>query len=30
MAFDFIVKLGPMFPNLAERLSARYRESAPA
>jgi nitric oxide reductase subunit B len=27
MAFDFIVKLGPMFPALAERLSARYRTS---
>ena len=25
MAFDFIAKLGPMFPQLAERLAARYR-----
>jgi hypothetical protein len=28
MAFDFVVKLGPMFPTLAGRVSARYRESA--
>jgi nitric oxide reductase subunit B len=28
MAFDFIVKLGPMFPQLAGRLSARYRPHA--
>lgn len=28
MAWDFIVKLGPMFPALAERLTARYRPSA--
>jgi nitric oxide reductase subunit B len=25
MAFDFIVKLGPMFPALTERLTSRYR-----
>ena len=24
MAFDFLVKLGPMFPQLSERLAARY------
>jgi nitric oxide reductase subunit B len=24
MAFDFILKLGPMFPQLAERIAARY------
>jgi nitric oxide reductase subunit B len=28
MALDFILKLGPMFPALAGRLSARFRESA--
>ncbi|HEX5455214.1 MAG TPA: cbb3-type cytochrome c oxidase subunit I [Stellaceae bacterium] len=28
MAFDFIVKLGPMFPNLTQRLVARYRPGA--
>ncbi len=28
MAFDFIVKLGPMFPVLAERLAARYHPTA--
>jgi nitric oxide reductase large subunit len=27
MAFDFIVKLGPMFPALTERLTSRYRAS---
>ena len=27
MAFDFIVKLGPMFPALIERLTSRYRAS---
>jgi nitric oxide reductase subunit B len=27
MAFDFLGKLGPMFPRLAERLSPRYRPS---
>ncbi len=25
MAFDFIVKLGPLFPTLTERLTTRYR-----
>jgi nitric oxide reductase subunit B len=28
MAFDFLVKLGPMFPLLSERLASRYRPSA--
>ncbi len=28
MALDFILKLGPMFPVLAGRVSARFRESA--
>jgi nitric oxide reductase subunit B len=28
MAFDFIVKLAPMFPNLGARMSARYRPRA--
>jgi nitric oxide reductase subunit B len=27
MAFDFVVKLGPMFPSLTERLTGRYRPS---
>jgi len=28
MAYDFLAKLGPMFPTLAERFSSRYRPRA--
>jgi nitric oxide reductase subunit B len=28
MAYDFLAKLGPMFPAFAERFSSRYRPRA--